>query len=331
MTIDHLDDVALSAAIDAEATAEQQAHLATCAPCRRRASAFRAVAQAVAAPVTPRSAADVTTAIEAAIAAADVHPTGVQAAGRGPGRARGEAWAGRGFLGKKKDRAGGQRQPADARRLLAAAAVVVAVLGAAGVVGLVGRGSGSTSAKLSVGARLSPAAQPGSSRGSGAGPQPGGAVAGANAPAAASGATGLAPAGPAVVGPDLGAQQDPAVVARLVDRQLASSPTASAQVPSAAAQGSGGGQGPSGDSQGLRAGGQVSPAGGEAQAAPLPCTAQGATAAGITGPKPSVRYAATLRWKGVAAMVLVYDRPGGGLAGVIVRRSDCAPLAVLPV
>jgi hypothetical protein len=51
MNVPHLDDEALSAALDGEATAAEQDHLATCAHCRARCDDLAAVARIVAGPV----------------------------------------------------------------------------------------------------------------------------------------------------------------------------------------------------------------------------------------------------------------------------------------
>jgi hypothetical protein len=67
MTVPHLDDESLSAAIDGEATAAETAHLSTCSQCRAGLEARATVARAVGAPVTPRPAAAVDDAIRQAL------------------------------------------------------------------------------------------------------------------------------------------------------------------------------------------------------------------------------------------------------------------------
>jgi len=67
MTLPHLDDESLSAAIDGEATAAEEAHLATCSRCQAGLEALAFVAQAVGAPVAPRPAEAVDAAIRQAL------------------------------------------------------------------------------------------------------------------------------------------------------------------------------------------------------------------------------------------------------------------------
>src|ERR1700737_3968293 len=108
MNLSHLDDDALSDAVDGLATEAARQHLAACGPCRKRLEALRTVARAVSTPVVPAP------------------PEGVDAALR-------SAPVGAGFL--------------------AAAAVIVVVLGAAGLVaGLRRSGSTAHSSSASVAA-----------------------------------------------------------------------------------------------------------------------------------------------------------------------------------
>jgi hypothetical protein len=305
MTLSHLDDDALSAALDGEATAEEQSHLTGCAACQARLATFRAVAQAVGAPVPPRPAAAVNSAIQLAVDDAwtaesvtgDEVVTVVATAnaaqvGAGPSGSR--------RPGRDRLRFGGRPQ-----RVVAMAAAIVVVLGTVGgLLGLLGRGSGK-SASTSLGVSRPQSAQPAAPTSSFS--QSRDQVKGVNPGAAPSGAAGPAPVSGFSVrqGPDLGAQSDPAVVARLVDGQL-------------------------------NAGGEAVPAAGSSansRTAPatLPCVEQGATAAALPGQQADLVYAATVRWRGDDSVVLVYLRPGGRRAGVVMRLSDCSRLAVLPV
>jgi hypothetical protein len=123
------------------------------------------------------------------------------------------------------------------------------------------------------------------------------------------GALGAAPAAPAfgapvVTGPDLGAQSDAATVAGLVRARLnsaAPAPQSGAVAPSSTDQ-------------------------------TLACAPEAAGAAGASPTSP-LRLIAPLQWRGQPAVVFVFGQPGSasGLAGVIVRRSDCGALATLPL
>jgi hypothetical protein len=128
MNQEHLDDEALSAAIDGEAEAAALDHVATCPACRSRLEALRAVASAVSTPPVPLPAADVDRAIAAALdtALAPAAPSG-------------------GRRGLAPVVALFQRRPAMAA--LAAAAVVVL---AAGITGAVRWGGSSSHPSASV-------------------------------------------------------------------------------------------------------------------------------------------------------------------------------------
>ncbi|HEX3539252.1 MAG TPA: hypothetical protein VHT75_02305 [Acidimicrobiales bacterium] len=76
MTTPHLDDEALSAAFDGEATAAEQAHLRTCPACRARLQPLATVARAVGQPVVPPPLGDVDRAVALALqSAAPTAPT----------------------------------------------------------------------------------------------------------------------------------------------------------------------------------------------------------------------------------------------------------------
>jgi hypothetical protein len=283
MTPLHLDDDALSAAVDGEATADEQDHLDGCPLCREKVGGLLAVALAVGTPVAPRPAA----AAEAAIRAA------VDDAGPVAAPAEGSSWAG---TSRRDPRLVGSRL---ARGVLALAAVAAVVLGAGLVVALAGRGP-SASKTSSVAARSDQTLN-----------GPSGAAAPAAGAAPSTTSASAAPVSPNVLGspraafvlgPDLGRQSNPADLARIVDSQLAagaaSTPTASEQS-------------------------------GPTSAVAPPCVDQGVTGAGLAGQHPALVYAATVRWQGQDAEVLVYARPGGGRAGVVMRRQDCVLLTTL--
>jgi hypothetical protein len=132
---------------------------------------------------------------------------------------------------------------------------------------------------------------------------PGGSIANPASGARPADAAPLAPGGLSY-GPNLGDQGDPATLARLVDSQLGTS--AFGQVP------------------------QSNPAAASSSGAAPPCEVEGVTAAGLGGQHPVVRYAASLRWRGQEAVVLVYDRPAGGRSAVVMAVSGCSLLTVLP-
>jgi hypothetical protein len=284
MNTNHLDDEALSAAIDGEAEAGALVHLATCAACRRRLEALRAAASAVSTPPPRPSPLEVDRAIAAALDAA-LEPAAGSPDSSGGGRRRAAIVA---LF---------PRRPAIAA--LAAAAVIVL---AAGITGALRWNGSSSRSNESVSLAHPGAPKSFSSAGAPVGAGPG---------AAASGV-------PVLAGPDLGAQSDPAVVAGLVRARITSGP----YQPGAAVNGpraNAGGTGPSP---------QASPV------APtdLTCAPEAAQAVGVAATSP-LRLVAGLQWRGQAAVVFVFDRPGsaGGLAGVIVRRSDCAALVTLPL
>ena len=69
MTPPHLDDDALSAALDGELSGDVDAHLSGCATCHARLEALARVAAAVGSPLSPRPAEEVDAVIRAALAA----------------------------------------------------------------------------------------------------------------------------------------------------------------------------------------------------------------------------------------------------------------------
>ena len=93
MTTPHLDEEALSAALDGAASDAEQAHLSSCRDCQATMAALAAVARAVAAPVTPPPRREIDAAIERAVAASalpplTVTPPAVGSPGGRHGRAR---------------------------------------------------------------------------------------------------------------------------------------------------------------------------------------------------------------------------------------------------
>lgn len=77
MTNDHLDDEAISAYLDGEATSDEAAHLDRCDACGARLGALRAAASAIGAPVPSIDPAQRDRAIEEALRAADTAPSNV--------------------------------------------------------------------------------------------------------------------------------------------------------------------------------------------------------------------------------------------------------------
>ena len=123
MTIHHLDDEALSAALDEQASADERQHLASCPLCQAGVARLAEVARAVAAPVTPRPVGAVTDAIQRALGA--------------PGTRTQEAPA-------EKGPGGGTRLPGrGVRWVMATTGVAAAAVVVAAVVGLTGGGPSS--------------------------------------------------------------------------------------------------------------------------------------------------------------------------------------------
>jgi hypothetical protein len=204
MTTDHLDDDALSAALDGAATAAEMAHLSSCSACQARQASLAAVARAVGAPVPRRSGQQVDEAVAVALAAWSPRETGEVASPAGiaatPGTARRPP-----TLGPRQPALEGARRRRGAPRWLpAAAGIAAAVVILGGVVALTRNRSASRS---TIASQAPPA------------------TAAASAPSSASSA-------------DLGDQSDPVVVARLVDGALSrgagAAAAAAAPAPSAA-------------------------------------------------------------------------------------------------
>jgi hypothetical protein len=307
MTMPHLDDESLSAAFDGEATPAERAHLASCPHCQAALGSLAAVARAVGAPVTPLP----SEAIDAAIARALSDPPLTRAAG--PVAADGAAGA-------------------------AAAAGVVAAAGAAasaysslsptpgprratepprsGPIPRLRRGKRQPPAWIlgvagvaAAAALVAVVAIAGRSRPTTTATSPalsaGGAGASTNAPAGRT--PGLAA--------DLGDQSDPGVVARLVlaaPRSLGDAARNAAPVTSA------------GSSTAPAASGAAP----QLALAATPCASEARVAVGVAVDSP-VQYAASLRWRGQEAVVVVFPMPSG-LVGVIMKASGCSELVVLP-
>jgi negative regulator of sigma E activity len=307
MTPFHLDDEALSAAVDGETTSEEQAHLDGCASCQERFDQLRSVALAVGTPVPGRPGAAAEAAILAALGTTPEHEQGGAAAessvtARGPALVPSSRDAVSPPVGRL--RAGSRRaghSPGESRLrrhaelALAAAAVAAVVLG----VGLLAKGSGRGSSSHISAAHVRPGVPAPADNHAGAGAaaprSPASPGSASRVPSAASATSPGAVDGAA----DLGDQTDPAALARIVDARLAAlppntSPELSTRVP-----------------------------------IPLSCVNQGAAAVGLAGDPVVLRYLARVRWQGQDAVVLVFDRPAGGVAGVVMRQQDCATLTML--
>ncbi|HLY83529.1 MAG TPA: zf-HC2 domain-containing protein [Acidimicrobiales bacterium] len=315
MTDPHLDDEALSAALDGEATAAEESHLESCPACRQRIDVLRSVALAVGGPVPPRPAAAVDAAVGAALGAGEAVEATVPAGPTGTIN----------ILDMADRRAARQRR---ASRTLSLAAVGVIVLGAAALIAALALpGRGSSSAKTA--ARTASAAPTSDGQGTQAASSAGAQAYGGGLTPEATGASPLpqgaqSAQGATIYGTSLGDQADAATLARLVDSRLAGQ--------AAGASGLAGGSGPNGQAAASTT--VASPAAAAPEAAvgaATSCREAGATAAGLAGQQAFLRYAAPLRWRGQDAVALVFDRGGGGRSAVVLAVSGCSLLAVLPV
>jgi hypothetical protein len=318
MTDFHLDDEALSAALDGEATAAEESHLVSCPACRQRIDVLRSIALAVGGPVPLRPATAVDAAVGAALDAVlgggeaieATHPAGP------PGTIN---------LLDMADRRRAARQRRASRTLSLAAAGVI-VLGAAALIAalaLPGRGASSAKTAARTANEVPTSDGQGTQGASSAGAQ----AYGRGLPPTATGAAPLpqlaqGAQSATIYGTSLGDQADAPTVARLVDSQLAG------QV--ASASGPAGGSGPSSPN-----GASTTVASAAAPGAVVgtagSCSEAGTTAAGLAGQQPFLHYAAPLRWRGQDAVVLVFDRAAGGRSAVVMAVSGCSLLAVLPV
>ena len=181
MTTSHLDDEALSAAFDGEATASEQAHLSSCTVCQARLESLAAVARAVGAPVAQRPPGMVDDAIERAVHAAPESESESS-------RPETSSLASPIPIGVGRGRSTDQRRGRSPRWLGAAAGIAAAVIVVGGVVALSRNGASHTSTTAGL-------AQPSS--------------------ASTSVAPDVANAG------DLGDQSDPAALARRVTSAVA--------------------------------------------------------------------------------------------------------------
>jgi hypothetical protein len=178
----HLDDEALSAALDGYASNNEQAHIEACPACRQQLEALREVSERIAAPVAPPPAHVVSKALASAVAA-------------GPGT------AGAGRL---------HRQVPRLRTLVAAAAAVIVV--AAGVVTIVRSSRSTSSAKASSSGRAASAPSP---------PSTVAASGQASAQGTAGTAAGSLPVPLGSAAAGLGAYSDPATLASVLRRLVA--------------------------------------------------------------------------------------------------------------
>lgn len=218
MTTEHLDDDALSAAVDGAATAAEMAHLSSCPACQARQASLAAVARAVGAPVPRRSRRQVDEAVALALAAWSAGETEEVSS---PARiVATPATASRPPTpGPRPATLEGARHRRGSPRWLPAAAGIAAAVVILGGVVAVTRGRSASRSATASGAPTSTVA--------------------ASAPSVSSSA-------------DLGDQSDPLVVARLVDGALSrgAAPGAAA-TPSAAASSAAPGLGSPGPAQTL--------------------------------------------------------------------------------
>jgi hypothetical protein len=190
MTRSHLDDEALSAALDGAATAVEQAHLSSCSICQAHVESLAAVARAVGAPVADRPPSQVDDAIERAVRAWSQSQSESQSESESEAEAesfRRESWS---PAAPTSIQAGGRRSAARRRgaspRWLGAVVGIAAAVIAVGVVVSQSRGGSSHSTTTAGLAQPSSASTTAPARGASASPG------------------------------DLGDQSDPAALARLV-------------------------------------------------------------------------------------------------------------------
>lgn len=293
MTTDHLDDDALSGAVDGAATAAEMAHLTSCPACQARQASLAAVARAVGAPVPRRSRPQVDDAVALALAAWSPgeaeevsSPFGIAAApapaSRPPTR------------DPPPPVLEGARLRRGAPRWLPVAAGIAAAVVILGGVVAVTRGHSASRTTAASEAPTSTVA--------------------ASAPSAAPSA-------------DLGDQSDPIVVARLVDAAVsrgaaagAAPASASASAPSAAAS-----SGPASSIAPRVAQNLVPPL--------PACANQARDAVGLAAPATGssvLSYVASVRWLGQPGVVVVFSGPAG-LSGAVMKTADCSVLAILPL
>jgi hypothetical protein len=114
---------------------------------------------------------------------------------------------------------------------------------------------------------------------------------------------------------DLGDQSDPGVVARLV----LAAPRSLGAVAGRTTPGTTGTSSAAPSVNGLAP---------DSSLADMPCATEARVAVAVA-PDRSVQYAASLRWRGQAAIVEVFAAPNG-LVGVIMKTAGCSVLVVLP-
>lgn len=319
MTLPHLDDESLSAAVDGEATVAEQAHLSTCSRCQAEVQARAAVARAVGAPVTPRSPAAVNAAIAQALGA--LPQSGRRDALGSPGAAAAGVPLAAGLDSPGAAAVGVPMAPPGGSRVPSASAPMAGPGGSrvpspsplqaptsrrrpsrtwlAGVAGV-------AAAVVVVGGLVAVMSRTQTTRSTASSPPS------LSAGASAASTTIPLPAASALTR-DLGAQSDAAVVAQLVTAsERAAGAGSNLAVP------------------GVTSTVARNPVAAPDLSRPSPCVAEARRAlGGAATDSTATPFVATLRWRGQAAVVVVFSL-AAGQAGVIMDAVGCSVLADLP-
>jgi hypothetical protein len=357
MTTPHLDDEALSAAFDGEASADEQAHLHGCALCRAGLDHMAEVARAVGAPVPLRPARDVAASISRAIGARTELseatgrlPDGAQASlaaaaettdpampglsGPRPAPAAADETRPPGLSGPRPSVPGGPAAGSPGPRPAAWGGRLTEAPGARpdrdqearrkkAPGWWLGAAGGIAAAVLVVVGLVALLHRAGSqSR----------LTTSAVAPTTLAAGGSSAPAATGTNGADLGDQSNAVTLGREIRDRLASR-SAGASAKPAPGGAVAPGAGPASTPAAALTPGGTGPSSTAAGIAPPnpPCAGQGAAAAGLaTSPTPPLVFSGSLRWQGQPAVVLVYSGPAA-LAGVVMRMADCARLAAVPL
>jgi hypothetical protein len=290
MTMPHLDDESLSAVYDGEATPAEQAHLTSCPHCQAALGSLAAVARAVGAPVTPRPPEAIGAAIARALSDSPVAGTAGVAGVAGVAGAASSSLTPTPAPRRATDPPRSDPIPRHRGPNRQPPAWILGVAGIAAAVALV--------AVVAIVGRSHSTTT-------------------ATSPALSAGAAGASTTAPSrrtsTLAVDLGDQSDPGVVARLVlaaPRSLGSTTSNAAPGTIAASP---------------AASGALAP---ELALAATPCAAEARVAVDVPPDRP-VQYAASLRWRGQEAIVVVFSAPSG-LVGVIMKAAGCSELVVLP-